>query len=187
MMSDPDVHPGKRVWTISNLLSCSRIVLALPIIMLLLQGTFYSRLWAVLLMLIAVATDFLDGYIARKRNEVTELGKIIDPLADKISVAGIAFVLAIAQYLPLWYFLLVLFRDALILMGGLWLMRTRKIVLQSNWIGKWTVNAVAATVVAATLMIGTLVEILMGISCILLLWSFVSYIRRFFEVLGKKT
>ncbi len=186
MMSDPDVRPRVRVWTISNLLSCTRIVLAIPIFLLLLHGTLQSRLSAVLIMLVAVVTDFLDGYIARRRNEVTALGKILDPLADKIGVGVVAFALSIMQYLPIWFFLLVLFRDAVILAGGVWLIRTRNIVPQSNWIGKWTVNAVALTIVMATLRVNAVVDILIGISCILLLWSLVAYGQRFFIAVRRK-
>jgi len=185
-MSDPDVHPRVRVWTISNLLSCSRIVLAIPIVLLLLHGTLQSRLWAVLIMLVGVVTDFFDGYIARQRNEVTEFGKILDPLADKISIAGVAFVLSIAQYLPVWFFLIIFFRDVIILVGGMWLRCTRKVVLQSNWIGKWAVTAIAGTIVAATLRVNVVVDILIGISCVLLVWSLVAYSQNFFAAVRGK-
>ncbi len=178
-MSDPDVHAGVRVWTISNLLSCSRIVLAIPIILLLLHGTLQSRLWAVLIMLVGVVTDFFDGYIARQRNEITEFGKILDPLADKISIAGVAFILAIAQYLPVWFFLIIFFRDVIILAGGIWLRHARKVVLQSNWIGKWAVTAIAGTIVMATLRVHIAVDILVGISSVLLIWSLMAYSHRF--------
>jgi CDP-diacylglycerol--glycerol-3-phosphate 3-phosphatidyltransferase len=187
MISESEGQPQAGVWTISNLLSLSRIILAIPIVLLLLDGKYQSRLWAVLIMLAAVMTDFLDGYIARQRREVTELGKIIDPLADKIGIVVIAVVLAIARYIPVWFFVLILFRDALILAGGMWLMHYRKIVLQSNWTGKWTVSAIAATIVIATLRIHGIVDILMGISCLLIVWSSVVYGQRFIEVLrGKK-
>lgn len=179
MMSDPDDHPRARIWTISNLLSMSRIVLAFPIVLLLLHRTFHSRLLAVLVMLAAVGTDFLDGYVARQRNEITDLGKILDPLADKICVGAVTFVLCIAQYLPVWFFGVILARDLLILAGGIWLMRSMKVVLQSNWLGKWAVSAIAVTIIAATARIEIVLEICMGISCVLLLWSFLSYTRRF--------
>lgn len=186
MISDPDVQPRARLWTISNMLSFSRILLAVPIVMLLLDGKLQSRLWAILLMLVAVMTDFLDGYVARQRNEVTEFGKIIDPLADKIGVAAIACVLTTAGYIPVWFLGLVLFRDIVILVGGVWLLRVRKIVLPSNWTGKWTVNAIAATILMATLREYRVIDILMGISCILIFWSLISYGRRFIEVVKGK-
>jgi CDP-diacylglycerol--glycerol-3-phosphate 3-phosphatidyltransferase len=187
MISDPDVQSRARMWTISNMLSLSRIILTIPIVMLLLDGNLQSRLWAILIMLVAVMTDFLDGYIARQRNEVTEFGKIIDPLADKIGVAAITVVLAIAGYIPVWFLVLVLFRDIVILAGGIWLLRVRQIVLPSNWIGKWTVNAIAATIVMATLKEYRIIDILIGISCILIFWSLILYGRRFIEVVEGKS
>lgn len=90
-------------------------------------------------------TDVLDGYFARKRNEVSELGKIVDPLADKISIITISLIMVLTGIIPLWFFLVIMSRDILILSGGLYIKRKTGIVLQSNIIGKWTVFVIGFT------------------------------------------
>lgn len=132
-----------RVWTISTAISASRIVLIFPIGFFLLTGDQTSRLLAAGLVLVGVATDFLDGYLARRWHEVSELGKIVDPLADKISVGAIAVLLVVLGDLPLWYLVIVLVRDALILAGGIIIQRKKKVITQSNWPGKIAVTAIA--------------------------------------------
>lgn len=84
-------------------------------------------------------TDILDGYFARSRNEVSETGKIIDPLADKISIVTISLVMVLTDIIPLWFFLVIMSRDIIILLGGLTVKRKTGKVLQSNIIGKLTV------------------------------------------------
>ena len=90
-------------------------------------------------------TDVLDGYFARKRNEVSELGKIVDPLADKISIITISLIMVLTGIIPLWFFLVIMSRHILILSGGLYIKRKTGIVLQSNIIGKWTVFVIGFT------------------------------------------
>ena len=96
------------VWHISNLLSLSRIVLMIPAVYFLYTPVHFHREIAVLIILVAVTTDAMDGYIARKLNQVSELGKIIDPLADKIGVGIIIVMLMIYNDIPLWFGCLVL-------------------------------------------------------------------------------
>ncbi len=69
--------------------------------------------------MIAAITDILDGYLARKFNQVTEFGKIIDPLADKIAIGAIIIKLFIIGVIPLYYFFMIIVRDVLIFLGGI--------------------------------------------------------------------
>ncbi|MBP8976917.1 MAG: CDP-alcohol phosphatidyltransferase family protein, partial [Bacteroidetes bacterium] len=69
----------QRVWTISNILSALRIVLVIPITICLVSEFPYHRYYAAGLVLLAIATDFFDGYLARQFHQVSELGKILDP------------------------------------------------------------------------------------------------------------
>jgi len=71
----------ERIWTVSTLLSLSRIALVVPFAVCLLVDFPNHRLWAAAVIAAGVVTDFLDGYLARRRHEVTDLGKIVDPIA----------------------------------------------------------------------------------------------------------
>jgi len=138
-----------RIWTFSNALSAARVLAAVPISVLLLEGSPGSRTWALVLVVLAIATDFLDGFFARRLHQVSELGKVIDPLADKIAVAAVGVILVIEGSLPLWYVGLVLARDLLILAGGLVIRSRKRIIPQSNWPGKIAVSAIALVMLLA--------------------------------------
>jgi CDP-diacylglycerol--glycerol-3-phosphate 3-phosphatidyltransferase len=78
---------------LANKITIIRILLV-PIFMLLLLANFqYSNYFAALIFIVAASTDTVDGYVARKRNEVTNFGKFIDPLADKILITAALVIL----------------------------------------------------------------------------------------------
>lgn len=130
------------LWTPSNLISALRAVMTIPVGICINSG--YHKT-AALLCFLAFVTDLLDGYVARKMNDVTELGKVIDPVADKIFVAVVVLVMLAAGLLPLWFVLAVVLRDILILIVGIWATRKFKVVLPSNYPGKGAVLVIALT------------------------------------------
>jgi cardiolipin synthase len=172
----------ERQWTISNILSASRIVLVVPIVVFLLGDRDSDRWWAAGIMVIATLTDMFDGIIARALNQVSELGKILDPLADKIAVAVIAGALTFKGMIPLWFLVAAVMRDLLILTGGLYIKTRKNIVLQSNKLGKWTVTVMAAYIIVATLQtrsLQVLESLLLIASTMMILGSFIVYAQRF--------
>ncbi len=134
---------AERVWTASNILSCSRILLLGPLAYCLFIEFEDNRLWAAVILMAGALTDFLDGYFARLFHEVSELGKIIDPLADKVAVGAIAVFLVILEDIPMWYLALAIVRDALIVAGGLYIRKRKRIIAQSNLPGKLAVSFIA--------------------------------------------
>ncbi|MFQ5798606.1 MAG: CDP-alcohol phosphatidyltransferase family protein [Bacteroidota bacterium] len=181
----PMLGPYK-LWTISNFMSISRVLLLVPIVVFLLDDSPAGRYWAILFMGIAVLTDFFDGYVARRLNQVTELGKVIDPLADKIVVGVIIVILVGLGKLAFWFAAAVVIRDMLIFLGGLYVARRKGKILESNQPGKWAVSVVVVTVVFATLgakRFELLLDVLIGLSVLMLLISFGLYVKRFLQVL----
>jgi CDP-diacylglycerol--glycerol-3-phosphate 3-phosphatidyltransferase len=173
---------GDRVWNVSNALSVLRVLLVAPIAMVLLRNDPADRLLLAVLISLAGITDLLDGYAARKLSQVTELGKILDPLADKIAVGVVAIVLAVQGRIPAWFLAAVLLRDVAIVAGGMYLRRSRGLTLQSNMFGKWAVTVLAWYILAVVLEptgVPLLKEVLLGSALIMLLLSFGSYLRRF--------
>src|SRR5690242_4433284 len=124
------------VWTLSNCLSAVRMLLAVPIALLLLRNDPSQRALIALLIAGAGITDLADGYAARRLGQVTELGKVIDPLADKIAAGIVAAALALLGRIPLWFLGLVLGRDLFILLGGVYVRARTQTTLQSNTAGK---------------------------------------------------
>lgn len=126
-----------KVFTLSNFLSLLRLV-----------GAFYlyhvtarKELELTLIVtLILIITDFADGYFARKMHQVSEMGKILDPLADKVCV-GLG-IFALYQYygLPLWITVVIIGRDILIVLGSLVLMSRLPYVTPSAMPGKIAVT-----------------------------------------------
>lgn len=123
-------------WTISNLISVLRAVLAIPTAYFLWIGDLTTVL---IFCAIAYITDILDGFIARKFNQVSEWGKVFDPLADKIFIGMLALIMIIKGDIPVWFAIAVLARDLIILAGGLWAKSKLGFVIPSNYVGKATV------------------------------------------------
>ncbi|MBF4566720.1 CDP-diacylglycerol--glycerol-3-phosphate 3-phosphatidyltransferase [Plantibacter sp. VKM Ac-2876] len=101
-------------WNLPNAITVARIVLA-PVFMWMLLADDGSdgalRWWAALLFVVAIASDGIDGHIARSRNLVTDLGKILDPIADKVLTGGALVALSILGELPWWVTIVVLVRE----------------------------------------------------------------------------
>ena len=100
---------------IPNFLSILRIALIYPILESLLSKDFIMSL---IFFAIASLTDALDGFLARKMNWQTELGKILDPVADKLLLTGTIFILWVSEYIPLYIFIIFFSRDVAILVGA---------------------------------------------------------------------
>jgi CDP-diacylglycerol--glycerol-3-phosphate 3-phosphatidyltransferase len=169
----------RRIWTISTVLSLSRIALLAPLAYFLFADVPNNRLWAAGVMILAAATDFLDGYLARRLHQVTEFGKIIDPLADKIAVGGATMMLVMIGAVQFWYVALVIVRDVLILLGGLYIKSRKNIITQSNWPGKIAVFFISLVMILSVLnqaSLAGLTQDVMWASVVLMGISFVIYV-----------
>lgn len=100
---------------IPNFISVVRIALVVPVVLCLLEG-FY--LWALVLFLIAGASDGLDGFLARRFDWTSRLGAILDPIGDKLLMVAVFLVLTSKGYLPWWLVTVVILRDVIIITGA---------------------------------------------------------------------
>ncbi len=175
-----------KITTLSNYISFSRILLAIPIFYYVskIEVIPNARIILIALYIIAYITDILDGYFARKNNEITELGKIIDPLADKILVILIVTYLYIYKIIPEYYFWIIIFRDLLIFIGGIFVSNKIGKVLPSNYLGKGTVFTIGLFIIVATLDLDKnnfIYLILLYGSIVLSISSVISYGSRAFK------
>ena len=178
-----------KILTVSNALSFFRLLLVFPLWLCLnnFQDETY-RLIAFILCIIAAITDYLDGYVARKRNEITEVGKIIDPLADKILVAVLTIKLYLIGELSSYFLLIILLRDVLIFIGGILISLKLKKVLPSNLLGKITVTLLGFVflLLIAGMNKHNMIFVIIYYSSIFLIYaSLLGYIIRAIEFLNK--
>jgi cardiolipin synthase (CMP-forming) len=138
---------------------------------------------------VGIVTDYLDGYFARKYNEVSEAGKIIDPLADKVLVGVVVIKLYLLNEISDYLFLLVIGRDLLIFLGGLLLSAKIKRVLPSNYIGKVTVTILSFLLIMIIMQVDRstiFFQIVYYITIGLIIVSFITYLFRAIEFLNKE-
>ena len=158
-----------RIMTLANAISISRIFLAIPLVLVfedIAQGA-AEKLWQAFVLIIIIAlTDFLDGYVARKAKEITNFGKLIDPVADKVCMMVVLIYLIISYKLPfLLFFLILAIRDIFLIIIGVYLMFSQEEVFQSNKSGKWFIG------ISALMMVLFLLKDPLNIPN-LILWSF---------------
>ena len=123
------------VINVPNLISLSRIPLAVIACVFLVQK---SIIPVVAVILIGVFSDVIDGVVARRTNSISDWGKILDPLADKIAIGSFIITLAFLKAVPLWFVILFLTRDAIIAAGGLFVAKKLGSPPSSNRWGKYT-------------------------------------------------
>ncbi len=128
-----------------NLATLSRLAL-LPVALAFLSHG--RRAEAAAVLLVMVATDGLDGYLARRLGRVTELGKILDPVADKVAIDAVLVYLGVVGEFPLWALAILLVRDAGILAGAALMARRLGSVPAASAAGKAALVVLAAMTVA---------------------------------------
>ena len=132
-----------------NSLTVFRILLV-PVFVGLLLYQFYD--YALAILLIAALTDALDGAIARRRNQRTRLGEYLDPLADKLLLVSAIVTLSVLDYIPVWTVILVVSRDAILLLGTVLANLTDTAIdIAPTWLGKRTTLVQICYVVAVIL------------------------------------
>jgi len=111
-----------RVWTVPNALSAARL-LGVPLFLWLVLGPEQDG-WALVVLMVSGATDYADGYLARRLDQTTVLGQILDPVADRLYILAVVVGLAIRDVIPWWLAVSLPLRD-LRMWGLVPLLRTR--------------------------------------------------------------
>jgi CDP-diacylglycerol--glycerol-3-phosphate 3-phosphatidyltransferase len=188
-MSD---SPSPSILNISNSLTVLRI-LSIPFVLIPLHSdTPSSSFWAAVIFTLAFVTDWLDGFIARKKNLITKLGKILDPLADKLLI-GSAFIMLIdLDRVEGWMGILIIGREIAVT----WLramLAAKGIILSSSWWGKYKTFFQAAALIPLIIHyplfsvdVHLLGMALLWVALILTLWSGLLYFIQYFSILMEK-
>jgi fused signal recognition particle receptor len=172
--ANSEVTNANRIVTASNIISLLRAFLAIPIVYFFREGKGNISL---VLILIAIISDMLDGWLARISNEITDIGKILDPVADKVVVFSIVLYLLLGRKIPLYYFGILAIRDLSIAIMGIYVINNCKVTPQSNKVGKVSIIFVFVTLLSFLFeeKFGRFAVPLMWISIVLMVVSWVQY------------
>ena len=137
---------GERLWTPANIVTVIRICLVPVFVVVILspwpdwfplwpEANLYKPWVSALVFILIAATDALDGYLARSRNEMTDFGKFVDPLADKLLVTAALLALVELRILPTWVALIIIAREFIV--SGIRMVAANKgTVIAASWYGK---------------------------------------------------
>lgn len=106
---------------------------------------------AIILFTLSSITDVLDGIIARKFNFISNFGKLMDPVADKLTQVAITFTLAANGVIPVWIVIALVTKEMVMIGGGLYLYKRKDVVVHSKWYGKLTTVLIYVAVVSSFL------------------------------------
>jgi cardiolipin synthase (CMP-forming) len=172
----------KNIVTIPNMISFSRLlggILFIPANNLL----HFSNSEIIIIILCAWFTDLLDGWVARRMNQISDAGKYIDPVADKVFIVTLILTFYLTNKVELFYVLAVIGRDVLILLGGYYISMKVKIVLPSNLLGKICVFSIGIYFLSVLFELGPLADVIKWISTVLIFASLIIYFRRAAELI----
>ena len=128
---------GQYVMNLPNSLTLTRIFLVPLLLVVLLTGSFPNReFWGLVVFLAAAATDYFDGYLARRRQQVTNFGKLFDPLADKLLISSCLIALVQLEAAPAWIVVLIVGREFAIT-GLRSIAAINGITVAASQMGKW--------------------------------------------------
>lgn len=181
----------KDLWGIPNILCYIRFLLIPVFVILYIRANDpWEYLRAAAVVLVSGLTDFLDGFIARRFNMVTELGKIIDPLADKLTQASLIFVLIFKMEIKNMVFLLILFvlMQLFLLVAGLVMLKKGTKLSGAKWFGKVSTTVfygVMIVLISIPTLNSVVTNILMLVCGAFLLLSFLLYIKEYVDMYRK--
>lgn len=175
------------IFKIPNLVTLGRLLLLIPTAYFLSQPGVDSRIYALVCLTIAAVSDFLDGYLARRLNQCTRLGLILDPISDKILAGILAVLLIIYRDFPIWLAALIIGRDLLIMIGGLAVKSKISDVPSSNLSGKYSFTAIAVLLCSYVIEFQFGIRLFTFITVAFIILSVVMYGRRFILVMHGRT
>ena len=179
-LKDSIINDPSRVITLANFISLLRAFSAIPIIY---SMVYPSWNWITgILILVAILSDALDGYFARRAKAVTHFGKWIDPAADFIVIISILVYLVGTNQFPAWFFFFYLLRHMIIAGFAIYCLNYGYMILYANWWGKWATGITVLGVFLHIFEFNSLPWLKMTsiyVATILLSVSMFQYLRKF--------
>ncbi|MFL2490173.1 MAG: CDP-alcohol phosphatidyltransferase family protein [Candidatus Neomarinimicrobiota bacterium] len=174
------------IFLIPNLITILRLVLIVPLVM---SYYFDCMIYLYVLLGVVILTDFLDGFLARRLNQISDLGKLLDPIADGLILFTFSVVLYFESRIDLWFCVFYFCRQFLLLILSMTLLPKADSVYGSNIVGKWGVGFLTLGLGIYVIKIESLfsfVPLLIYIATALLFLSLLDYLRVFYILSTKK-
>jgi CDP-diacylglycerol--glycerol-3-phosphate 3-phosphatidyltransferase len=137
---------------------------------------------ALAILILAGISDGLDGYLARKLNQVSKMGLALDPLADKILAGTLVIMLIFFRDFPIWLAGLIIGRDLLILVAAATLMKGTSFVVSSNLTGKYAFFFMVVLIGCSIIRFGFGVMLMTYVSSVLIMASIILYTHSFIRI-----
>lgn len=177
----------ENILTVPNLMTCIRIILIIPFLIMFFNGN-YTASFSVLIF--SGMTDFFDGFVARTFNQTSQLGKYLDPLADKLTLFAVGFCVYVMFPKLIFIVILLVLKDILMIAGSLILLKRSINPPSAKWFGKaatasFYVSAATAVIVyfsGADLF--WLVNVLFFITFVLMFMAAIGYCKIFKSLLN---
>lgn len=180
---------SKNTFTIPNIISMFRIILITPFVVFFLRNDYIT---AAIILIVSGISDFLDGIIARKFHQESELGKILDPLADKLTLIAVGICLIFIEPFVLPLMIIMVTKDLLMLVGGSIVIKQGVIPPKSKWYGKLSTVLFYVTVSLIVVMkifdfvdrpVSRIVLIvLLSVTAFMMLFSLINYIGMYVQI-----
>jgi CDP-diacylglycerol--glycerol-3-phosphate 3-phosphatidyltransferase len=163
---------------VPNALSISRVFLAVPAVLLLRSDSPVAEAWVIVIVCAAALTDTLDGALARRLGAESQLGRVLDPVADKLAMGAMAVGVVLWRGFPVWAAVAVLARDFVILLAGVLLSRRLRRVPASSWSGKVYVTVLMLVVLVYVVRWDEAYTVFIVALAVAYVMSCVDYIRK---------
>ncbi|MGH8015253.1 MAG: CDP-alcohol phosphatidyltransferase family protein [Candidatus Zixiibacteriota bacterium] len=167
------------IFRVSNLFSLFRVAIIPVLWHFLSQPDKNSPYIALAILILAGITDGLDGYFARKLNQISPMGMILDPLCDKILAGALVLMLILYRDFPIWLAALIIGRDLIILTAAALLLRRKKVVVPSNITGKYAFFFIVVLLACSVIRFDYGIWLTTCITTGLIILSIVMYVREF--------
>ena len=164
----------------ANLISISRVFLTIPTLLFFDSGNKNLGLFVLTVMIV---TDFVDGIVSRKLNQVSDFGKALDPICDKIVLMGLFVYLVMNSNFPIWYFISIFSRDLILSYVSILIKRKKGVMPQPNVPGKIAISLVALFVITWFMEWEDVKVFAFWSSILFLLYSTAVYIRDYYKIL----
>lgn len=185
-IDDRKIEVSGKLFTISNFISFSRIFIVMPVVYRHYINGYSVDAIIMLLIGYGIISDYLDGFFARKTNTISEIGKMIDPISDKIA-AGLLFIYTVViGWVPFWFLWLFIARDILILIGSSFIKLRYGKVAMSTISGKISVNVISLYWISIFFFRSASLAhtILLWASVAIMLFSFIMYLLRYRNIMN---